>query len=80
MNIVYLHGLSSSGRSNTANKLRTLFPDDNIITPDLPVNPNEALSIITDILQKLSVDDTIVIGSSMGAMFAHQQAPFRTDY
>lgn len=77
MNIVYLHGLSSSGQSNTANKLRALFPDDNIIAPDLPVNPNEALNLITDILQKLSVDDTIVIGSSMGAMFAHQQAPFR---
>ena len=77
MNIVYLHGLSSSGQSNTANKLRALFPDDNIIAPDLPVNPNKALNLITDILQKLSVDNTIVIGSSMGAMFAHQQAPFR---
>lgn len=77
MNIVYLHGLSSSGQSATANKLRELFPDDNVIAPDLPVHPNEVLNLITGILQKLSVDDTIVIGSSMGAMFAHQQAPFR---
>lgn len=77
MNIVYLHGLSSSGQSITANKLRELFPDGNVIAPDLPVNPNEALSLIAGILQKLPVDDTIVIGSSMGAMFAHQQAPFR---
>lgn len=77
MNLVYLHGLSSSGQSNTASKLRKLFPDDNVIAPDLPTNPKEALILITDILQKLSIDDTIVIGSSMGAMFAHQQAPFR---
>ena len=77
MNIVYLHGLSSSGQSITANKLRELFPDGNVIAPDLPVNPNEALSLIAGILQKLPVDDTIVIGSSMGAMFAHQRAPFR---
>lgn len=77
MNLVYLHGLSSSGQSNTANKLRELFPNDNVIAPDLAINPKEALIQITGILQKLSVEDTIVIGSSMGAMFAHQQAPFR---
>lgn len=77
MNLVYLHGLSSSGQSNTANKLRELFPSDNVIAPDLAINPKEALIQITGILQKLSVDDTIVIGSSMGAMFAHQQVPFR---
>ena len=62
MNIVYLHGLSSSGQSITANKLRELFSDGNVIAPDLPVNPNEALSLIAGILQKLPVDDTIVIG------------------
>ena len=76
MNIVYLHGLSSSGQSNTANKLRALFPDDNIIAPDLPVNPNEAMLLIRDTLQKMSIDNTIVIGSSMGAMFAHQQTSY----
>lgn len=31
MNIVYLHGLSSSGQSITANKLRELFSDGNVI-------------------------------------------------
>lgn len=77
MNLVYLHELLSSGQSNTVKKLMELFPDYNIIAPDLPVNPNEALNMITGILKKLSVDDTIVIGSSEGAMFAHQQAPFR---
>ena len=51
MNIVYLHGLSSSGQSITANKLRELFPDGNVIAPDLPVNPNEALSLIAGIIQ-----------------------------
>lgn len=76
MNIVYLHGLSSSGQSNKANKLRALFPDDNIIAPDLPVNPNEAMLLIRDTLQKMSIDNTIVIGSSMGAMFAHQQTSY----
>ena len=76
MNIVYLHGMSSSGQSKTANKLRALFPDDNIIAPDLPVNPNEAMLLIRDTLQKMSIDNTIIIGSSMGAMFAHQQTSY----
>lgn len=77
MNLVYLHGLLSSGQSNTAKKLRELFPGDNVIVPDLPINPKEAMIQINGVLQKLSVDDTIVIGFSAGAMFAHQQVPFR---
>lgn len=77
MNLVYLHGLLSGGQSNTAKKLRELFPGDNVIVPDLPINPKEAMIQINGVLQKLSVDDTIVIGFSAGAMFAHQQAPCR---
>lgn len=45
MNIIYLHGLSSSGQSNTAKKLRELLPDDNVVTPDIPVSPIEALQL-----------------------------------
>lgn len=46
MNIIYLHGLASSGQSNTAKKLRELLPDDNVVTPDIPVCPIEALQLL----------------------------------
>lgn len=53
MNIIYLHGLSSSGNSNTANKLREFFPMDNVITPDIPVSPVEALTFLHDLVCNL---------------------------
>lgn len=72
MNIIYLHGLSSSGNSNTARKLRELLPEDNIITPDLPVEPEKALTLIRSIIDELQKEETLVIGTSMGAMYAQQ--------
>ena len=69
MNIIYLHGLSSSGNSNTAHRIKELFPKDNVIAPDLPVDPFDALRLIDNILKALPVNDTIVIGTSMGGMF-----------
>lgn len=77
MNIIYLHGLSSSGNSNTAHRIKELFPEDNVIAPDLPVNPFDALKLIDNILKPLPVNDTVVLGTSMGGMFAQQQAPYR---
>ena len=77
MNIIYLHGLSSSGNSNTSHRIKELFPKDNVIAPDLPVNPFDAIRLIDNILKPLPVNDTVVLGTSMGGMFAQQQAPYR---
>jgi hypothetical protein len=58
MNIIYLHGLSSSGQSNTAKKLRELLPDDNVVTPDIPVSPIEALQLLLRLAGEYRADDT----------------------
>lgn len=76
MNIVYLHGLSSSGQTKTAHTLRNLFPNDNVITPDIPVNPVDALQCLKDLVTSLPKEDTIIIGTSMGAMYAQQLIGF----
>lgn len=77
MNIIYLHGLSSSGQSNTAKKLRELLPDDNVVTPDIPVSPIKALQLLLSLAGEYGADDTIVIGTSMGAMYASQMKGYR---
>lgn len=77
MNIIYLHGLSSSGQSNTAKRLRELLPDDNVVTPDIPVSPIEALQLLLSLAGEYRADDTIVIGTSMGAMYASQMKGYR---
>ena len=76
-NIVYFHGLSSSGNSRTGNQLRQLFPDANVITPDIPVYPSEALSKLRELLAGLDPKDTVVVGTSMGGMYAQQMYGFK---
>lgn len=46
MKILYIHGLSSSGNSGTAEHLRRLLPNDTIFSPDLPIEPMVALEML----------------------------------
>lgn len=68
--ILYIHGLSSSGNSNTVSVLRELLPEEEIIAPDLPIDPFNALLLLYNICDK--EDPSLVIGTSMGGMFAQQ--------
>ena len=70
MKILYIHGLSSSGNSGTSERLRRLLPKDTIISPDLPVEPFEALEMLKKIVVEENVD--LAIGTSMGGMFAQK--------
>lgn len=70
MKILYAHGLSSSGNSGTAERLRRLLPNDIIISPDLPVEPMEALEMLKRIVEEENID--LAIGTSMGGMFAQK--------
>lgn len=68
--ILYIHGLSSSGASGTARHLQALLPDIRVIAPDLPIDPDEALAMLRGLVAIERPD--IVIGTSMGGMFAQQ--------
>ena len=76
-NIVYFHGLSSSGQSTTGKKLRELFPENNVITPDIPVKPKEALTYLRCLTKDLNPEYTIIVGTSMGGMYAQQMTGFK---
>lgn len=70
MKILYIHGLSSSGNSGTAERLRRLLPDDIIFSPDLPVEPLEALEMLKQLVTEEGIE--LMIGTSMGGMFAQK--------
>lgn len=76
-NIVYFHGLSSSGNSSTGNKLMEMFPLVNVITPDIPIDPKEALSFLKNLVLSLDPEKTIIVGTSMGGMYAQQMTGFK---
>ncbi|MCI7496647.1 MAG: hypothetical protein MSA80_04590 [Prevotella sp.] len=74
MKIIYFHGFGSSGASGTVEMLRNLFPNDTIIAPDIPIDPLEALPYLQNLCKDEQVD--LVIGTSMGGMYAHQMKGF----
>lgn len=64
--ILYIHGFASCGDSNKTRLLKANF--DNVLSPNVPVDPDEAISF----LQKMIVDNdvSLIIGSSLGGYYA----------
>jgi len=64
--ILYIHGFASCGDSNKTRLLKQHF--DNVLSPDIPVDPDEAISFIQKMI--LDNDVTTLIGSSLGGFYA----------
>ena len=75
MKIAYFHGFASSGATGTAQLLRQLLPECEIISPDIPMDPEQALPFLLDFCQREQPD--LIIGTSMGGMYAQQMRGFR---
>ena len=75
MKIVYFHGFGSSGASGTVEILRRMLPEDEIIAPDIPIEPLEALPFLKQYCEEQQPD--LIIGTSMGGMYAHQMKGFK---
>ncbi len=68
--ILYVHGFASSGQNGTVKAMGVLLPNAEIIAPDLPVEPAEAMSLLHKICDTSHPD--LIIGASMGGMYAEQ--------
>ncbi|MBR3114627.1 MAG: hypothetical protein IKH47_02465 [Bacteroidaceae bacterium] len=75
MKIIYFHGFASSGASGTVQTLRKIMPDIEIIAPDIPVDPQEALPFLKELCRQEQPD--LIIGTSMGGMYAQQMRGFK---
>lgn len=75
MKIIYFHGFGSSHASGTVEVLRRELPDDEIVAPDIPVDPAEALPFLKELCEKEQPD--LIIGTSMGGMYAQQMRGFK---
>ncbi len=74
MKLVYFHGFASSGASGTVQLLRKIFPSAQVVAPDLPVDPEEALPMLQKLVQAEQPD--VIVGTSMGGMYAQQMHGF----
>ena len=75
MKIIYFHGFASSGATGTAEILRRLLPEVEVISPDIPVDPTEALPYLRNLCEQEKPD--LIIGTSMGAMYAQQMFGYK---
>ena len=66
--IMYVHGFASSGQSGTVTRIREVFPNATVIAPDLPIHPEEAMTLLRQTCEREQPD--LVIGTSMGGMYA----------
>lgn len=75
MKIVYFHGFGSSHASGTVEILRRELSNDEVVAPDIPVDPVEALPYLKELCEQEQPD--LIIGTSMGGMYAQQMRSFR---
>lgn len=77
MKIIYLHGFASAGSTGTATMLRNILYDKGVevLSPDIPVSPKEAIAYLTSYIDQERPD--LIIGTSMGAMYAEQMKGYR---
>ncbi|MDE6236475.1 MAG: hypothetical protein K2M45_01245 [Muribaculaceae bacterium] len=67
--IVYLHGMGSAGSSTTAQRLRRSLPKQEVLSPDIPVQPELAIQALKKLAGFLGPND-IIIGTSLGGLYA----------
>ena len=66
--ILYVHGFASSGQSGTVTRIREVFPQAKVVAPDLPIDPEEAVTLLRNLCAAEQPD--LIIGTSMGGMYA----------
>ncbi len=72
--ILFLHGFFASGQCVPAQALRESFMGRaEVLTPDLPMHPKEALRFIRELIERDKPD--LLIGNSCGSFYAQMLAP-----
>ena len=70
--VLYIHGFASAGSSGTATHLRNMLYEHGVevISPDVPIMPTEALSLLKQMVAELQPE--LIIGTSMGGLYTEQ--------
>lgn len=72
--IIFLHGFFASGKCEMALTLKEIFQEKvNVLTPDLPLHPQEALEFVHTLCDREHPD--LLVGNSCGSFLAQQLAP-----
>lgn len=73
--IINLHGFNS-GPGAKAEELQKQFPDCEVIAPQLPYDPGEAVKLVGSIIDQHIENDIHIVGTSLGAFYAMYLSTF----
>ena len=72
--LLFLHGFYASGQCVPALALKAAFEGKaEVLTPDLPMHPKEAINFIRDLIDREKPD--ALVGNSCGSFYAQMIAP-----
>ena len=74
MKIIYLHPFLGKGLDNNSRLLMQEFGEENVIAPDLPIDPSVVEPMLDSIISKVGAANTILVGASLGGFWAHYLA------
>ncbi len=75
MKVLFIHGLASSGAYKMASSLRILLKGSEVIAPDVPIEPGDALHLLEGICRDCLPD--LIVGLSLGGFWAQKLRGFR---
>lgn len=75
MKVLFIHGLASSGAYKMASSLRILLKGSEVIAPDVPIEPVEALNLLEGICRDERPD--LIVGLSLGGFWAQKLRGYR---
>ena len=73
--ILFIHGLASSGRYKMADQLRILLKGAEVLSPDVPAEPQNALPFLQKTCQEFRPD--LIVGHSLGGFWAQKLRGWR---
>lgn len=73
--ILFIHGLASSGKFKMADQLRILVKGAEVMSPDVPFDPSEALPFLRRLCDEFRPD--IIVGHSLGGFLAQKLRGWR---
>lgn len=68
--ILNIHGYNSTGENSKYHFLKSIFPDETIISPTLAFEPNETIEQLRSIILKQK-EKIMIVGSSLGGFYAY---------
>ncbi len=75
MKVLFIHGLASSGAYKMASSLRILLKGSEVLAPDVPIEPREALNLLEGICRDERPD--LIVGLSLGGFWAQKLRGYR---